>query len=1064
MPLRNKILRSQLNLFILFFLLLFIKPFGVSAQEGIVDSLYLDSLYDVIFESIYIKKDYQRSEDAIGEGIDKSIEGSYNFYKFSYFNALVMVSKKEIEPALLLFNSIIKDGSSSSNPKFRYLAGLSHSDIARIHLTQEDKESMDDQLNKAIALFSFTDFQERNNIYNIEFQYCFNQGGKSCIPLLIKKLINNIKEYIYTHSNFSTINKKNNMYRNMSSTYSNIAYEYEYNNDFVNAKVFYQLAVYFESKSSNVNPNDKITDQYNLAYINFYLKDYKASELLTKDIISSNAKLDIPDAEIESGCLKLLGDIRIEKKDYIDALKYYEKAMEIADSIYADGNSDIQYFHEGLAKIHYELKDYKQSIQQYKKALKATKNDTGKNKLNYLIGLAECYSFSNKRQALEYFNEALKIVEYVSDIQRTEAIARINYKIGSLETDKAKAYPYHELARKFSSESLYPIEDASKNLIRMAQFNLNNETIFLELMKEAITANLSKGSQYNLNEIPKNEDIIFPMLLLKCYHYLGDYFTDKDEEKSLNYYLMAKKLIAIIKPMYRYENSKSALIRESIPVYDKIITLSAERYKTSHDIKYFEWAFDAVEKSKSIRLNDIINDYKAIGSAGIPDSLFEYGQQIKTQIAYHKERLNISEQNLSEQQIKDINNILVELNTKYDDYIVGIENDFPEYYELKYSITPIDIHKIQATINEQDLVLNYHIQDSFLITLVISKKTFSLEKENIKQKEIEEYVGNLMKGLCARNKNDLKEKTQQLYDILLRKTLKKNNDIKHLIITPDGVLNYLSFEILAENNHNNSQVIYSKSIVYNYSSAQSYLNKNTIRKRQKLLGIAPLYNSVKFDRLPHAKKEIEKIHEKWGGTTLENEQANLENFKTVVNKHTIVHIAGHAEINSDFPLQSRLVFSESGDIPYSLYAHELYNMKLDLDMVSLSACNSGIGLLKQGEGAMSLARGFAYAGCPSTVMTLWPMTDKPTMDIMVQYYSYLRQGLSKSEALRSAKLNYIKNCGPKAEDPYFWAGIVIIGSDSPLFHVPFYRQLWFQILLSAILLLVLITMIKRFKK
>lgn len=1058
---RYKKIRKIFNLAFLF--LYFIKPFSASAQYSMKDSLVLDSLHDVITEDIINNKGYDKGREAVKIGLKKVIKGTYNFYKFSYYDALIKNSEKQVEDAIVLFKLVIKEGTSSPDYRFRHLAGLSHTEMAKIHAASHDEKNMDAECEKALKLFESTDFVEKQYIYTLQYNYYLSQEINIATLYILKRLNVSLKEYIYYSLQFYKKKQKNEIHKRVASVCEDLGYYYEYKNDFINAKVFYQLSFFYNQDLFNTNLRSKIIGQYNLAYVEFYLKDYSTSELLAKDIISSNASLDNPDLELESGCLKLLGDIRIEKKDYIDALKYYEKAMEIADSIYDDGNSDIQYFHEGLAAIHYRLENYPKAIKEYKKALKTTINDNGKNKLNYLIGLGECYSFSDKKQASKYFKEALEIVEHVSEIQKNEAIARINYKMGLLESNKVKAYPYHELSRKAINNSQYPIEDASENLIRMAQFNLEDETTFLQLMKEAIISNLARRKEYDTNNIPDIKDISFPMSLLKCYHRLGNYFKEKDKEKALDYYLMAKDLITIIKPIYRYENSKSALIQESIPIYEKIIAISSDKYLNSNDSKYFEQAFDAVEKSKSIQLNDAINDYKAIGSAGIPDSLFEYGQSIKTKIAYHQERLNTYDENLSEEQIKDINNTIVELNTKYYDYLVGIENDFPEYYKLKYNITPVDIQKIQKSITEKDLVLNYHLQDSFLIIFGISKNGLLIEKEQIRKEKIKEDIETFMQSLYNKEQEKLKQQSQKLYDILLRKVLEKTNNIEHLIITPDGVLNYLSFELLAENNKNNSQLIYSKSIVYNYSSTQVYQKKKTIRKRHQFLGIAPLYNSDEFDKLPHAKKEIEKIYKKWGGYKLENENASLENFKNEAKKYSIIHIAGHAEVNNDFPLQSRLVFSESDYASHSLYAHELYNMKLDLDMVSLSACNSGIGSLKQGEGAMSLARGFAYAGCPSTIMTLWPMTDKPTMDIMVQYYDYLKDGLPKSQALRNAKLDYLKICGPKAQDPYFWAGIVIIGSDSPLSHGHFYQQLWFQILLGIILLLLLIITIKRFK-
>ena len=81
---------------------------------------------------------------------------------------------------------------------------------------------------------------------------------------------------------------------------------------------------------------------------------------------------------------------------------------------------------------------------------------------------------------------------------------------------------------------------------------------------------------------------------------------------------------------------------------------------------------------------------------------------------------------------------------------------------------------------------------------------------------------------------------------------------------------------------------------------------------------------------------------------------------------------------------------------------------------------------------MSLARGFYYAGCPDVVMTLWPVEDQISSSLIKDFYNYLAQGKDKIEALRMAKLNYLKTADPLRSHPYFWAAYVNIGNVSPI--------------------------------
>ena len=162
--------------------------------------------------------------------------------------------------------------------------------------------------------------------------------------------------------------------------------------------------------------------------------------------------------------------------------------------------------------------------------------------------------------------------------------------------------------------------------------------------------------------------------------------------------------------------------------------------------------------------------------------------------------------------------------------------------------------------------------------------------------------------------------------------------------------------------------------------------------------------------------------------------ASEENFKKHGPNASIIHLATHSIINENQPIYSKLVFSQKDTLNEDgmLHTYELYNLALNANMAVLSACNTGTGKLIQGEGIMSLARGFMYAGCPSVVMSLWPVDDKSTSKIMKKFYTGLTHGLSKEAALRTAKMQYLKNAGDIKSAPYYWAGFVLIGDTDPM--------------------------------
>ena len=143
----------------------------------------------------------------------------------------------------------------------------------------------------------------------------------------------------------------------------------------------------------------------------------------------------------------------------------------------------------------------------------------------------------------------------------------------------------------------------------------------------------------------------------------------------------------------------------------------------------------------------------------------------------------------------------------------------------------------------------------------------------------------------------------------------------------------------------------------------------------------------------------------------------------------------HGEVHDKNPLYAQLIFTDASDEEDGrLYAHELYSLPLNADLAVLSACNTGAGELKRGEGIMSIARAFKYAGCPNVVMSLWPADDKSSKDLIVRFFSNVKKEKGKSEALELGRRAYIndKAVPDEKKHPFYWSSFVLIGDDTPL--------------------------------
>ena len=161
------------------------------------------------------------------------------------------------------------------------------------------------------------------------------------------------------------------------------------------------------------------------------------------------------------------------------------------------------------------------------------------------------------------------------------------------------------------------------------------------------------------------------------------------------------------------------------------------------------------------------------------------------------------------------------------------------------------------------------------------------------------------------------------------------------------------------------------------------------------------------------------------------QEATEERAKSIGQDARYVHFACHGLLDERFPLNSSLALSipenpEEGQENGLLQAWEIFDgMRLDADLVTLSACDSGLGQEMGGEGLLGLTRAFQYAGARSVLASLWSVSDASTADLMKRFYGHLRRGASKDEALRSAQTEVLR--GKDFVHPYYWAAFQLTG-------------------------------------
>ncbi len=659
----------------------------------------------------------------------------------------------------------------------------------------------------------------------------------------------------------------------------------------------------------------------------------------------------------------------------------------------------------------------------------------------------------------------------------------------SKDYDKAKNYLSQSLE---IVQSKYKGKHRSRAIIYrdFANFYLEQDSLLqaLDLYQKGIvslvydfedTTNIYKNP--NLNKILA-ENVLLQLFDKKAEALERLYEKEKEDKMlltALECYEKADSVIAKIRQGLQTEGSKQFLSENALPIYESAIGTTLKLYELTSDIKYQYMAFEFAEKNKALLLMEALQDSEAKDKY-LPDSLLEKETDLKVEIAYIEKKL-YKEQNKGDKtdslKVREYQNTLFDLNRNFEAFQEKIEKEYPDYFNLKYNLYTPTVEDIQAKLADQSAMLEYFVGDSLFYTFAISKeglKVFEMEKPDDFHSTIQDYRKALTDyrfflDSTAVAQRMYFDRAGKIYDWTLKDVYNTFENKTQLIIIPDDALNFVNFETLVKDkngqfNDLNNFVIQDYAISYAYSASHlfDFKKEGTKKTTEKLAygGFAPTYGTdglmaeneeekeeaaiLDFKTrggyvdLPEARNAVKKIAGLLDGKQWLAQEATEENFKKNAADYDILHLAMHGVTDNQNPLYSKLIFTQTTDTLQDDYlnAYELYNMKLGADLTVLSACNTGFGEFKKGEGVMSLARAFAYAGCPSLVMSLWSVPSEETANIMYDFYDNLHKGTDKASALREAKIHYLENAMPERKHPFFWAGFIPIGDTTPIFVSP----------------------------
>jgi CHAT domain-containing protein/Tfp pilus assembly protein PilF len=469
-----------------------------------------------------------------------------------------------------------------------------------------------------------------------------------------------------------------------------------------------------------------------------------------------------------------------------------------------------------------------------------------------------------------------------------------------------------------------------------------------------------------------------------------------------------------------------------------------------------EEAFETLERGRARSFLDLLAERELRWTADLPPDLARERKEADTDYDRTLAALGRLSVVRDEAEIERLSIHLRELRIRQEAIAAKIRQASPRAAALQVP-QPLDLAGAQAVLDPGTVLLAWSVgkERSFLFVIPRRGKldVFPLE---IGDRSLRQRVGSFL-NLLRRPDSDLSVISRQgreLYDLLLGPAEARIAGAKRLLVSPDGPLHTLPFAALVRGGRYLaagkplhtvlSATVYAeikKSRHEGHSAQQVSLAAFGDPSYPPLApGRSPRHPEVRaaMDRglaltpLPSTREEVRDIATLYPQTqAFLGSEATEERAKSIGQDTRYVHFACHGLLDERFPLNSSLALTipenpGEGRENGLLQAWEIFDgMRLDADLVTLSACDSGLGQEMGGEGLLGLTRAFQYAGARSVLASLWSVSDISTAVLMKRFYGYLREGRSKDEALRSAQVELIR--GQDFAHPYYWAAFLLTG-------------------------------------
>jgi len=761
------------------------------------------------------------------------------------------------------------------------------------------------------------------------------------------------------------------------------------------------------------NLSDALSDSYNNTSILYWTTGNNEKALsYGLNALALRQKMQDAHSPIIAGSYMNLG-LLYQHSNPEQAITYYNQAIDIYTHAFQSNHPLIAsaYINKGI--VYETEKTYNSALEQFEKSAHIIEASVGKEHINYAFALSHIGKVylekGNAVEAEQYENKALNIM-LANFGSRHPEVAQCYYELAAI---KQYQHRYKE-AIAYYQQSLIS-NSFVFNSKHIAENPNSSDYIHADLMLNTFLMKAQALEELHLNKDLKLKDLTSALKTLQS----ADTLSEKIRHRRTN------------------KKDKMELGKITNDIYEQAVHLCLMLSEITFKKKqYLAQAFAFSEKNKAAVLLEAISEANAKSFSGLPDSLLQKESLLKNKIAFYELMLSKAEH---ENDKKQNRTDLLAANRSYETFIKKLEQDFPAYYKLKYPENSLTLKTVQAALDKEMALMHYFISDKYAEVTIFVVKHKSLKVIR------KDKLASLDKDLIGW-RNTIRYKIEVKYielgnilsEQLLPARFPKN---KHLVIIPDGRLSSAPFEALFTKKAKAGKplplLIKQASIAYNYSTAlylESAKESKVVCEKGNVLLCAPIHFKGNMSDLPGSQQEVKDLNTSFTNkgfavTSQVGDNASEGNIKiNTSSSWTYIHFATHGLVNENDPDLSKILLHASNSEDGDLYSGEIYNLHLNSELITLSACQTGLGKVTKGEGLIGLSRALIYAGANNIIVSLWNVSDEATVKLMNELYTNIlntTQCVNYAEALQKAKLVLIND--KNLSEPIYWAPFILIG-------------------------------------